>query len=1561
MLILIKKGENMRGLKNLKRNCCHRIFALVLSLALVLSNTTAFASETDAEPLTQTETQTEETESSAFVEAAESEETAEAEKTETTETETKTELNTEAVAESKEETTSAETKTEEEIQTETETETELETETETETEEEENAVSVSSFSSVNGWNESIYAEIAGVSDADVKAVSYSGTISGSLTGDDLEYLVRDNGNDGVRIDIPGLKAGTYTLTVEVGSSKLEAKNITVYKYDRSGYAHFNYTNGVGAYNDDGTLKDNAVVLYVTDENKNTVELTVGNTTVTGIGNILNSVGENAGNSNQGIIKKLAEAGTPLVVRFIGTVSESGLYKPGTFDASNKGLIDGLTIYASAGNGGSADDNGHMARMRSGKDITLEGIGYDAVIDGWGFHFMAESSAASYGKSFEVRNLTFINTPEDAIGMEGVQESKNASSSLTASVERCWIHNNEFYCPQISNPAESDKSEGDGSVDFKRGQYFTCSYNYFEGCHKTNLVGSADYSLQYNLTYHHNYWYMCKARGPLTRRANVHMYNNVVDMQTDYAQNTRADAYIFSEYNLFYACKNPQSVEGGAIKSYNDSIASIFQNNGSTATVVTNKTDKVENNCQFISKGIDYSEFDTNSSLSYIPNNNYELQTDFTDLRKVIVSQAGVQERNPKLASEVTSNDYSVIERSGAQIQTFTSLPQELTPGKISKTTYAFTVETTFNLEVEYSSTVVGVLVNEAGENLLEGNGSVIQLPAGTYMLQAVTFQPGNYLNGTKASFKDMTISSLNITAYDPNAHYHVWELDTDKSTAATCTEEGKNVYKCVADGECDGSEKTETVAALGHSYGSWVVEKEATDTEAGQRYRVCTVCNDKQAEEIPIGEGSGNTGGNTGGSTAAGDYVLYFTGKTNNGNTDFFTTSNVSYSDAKGSATVNGTEYSVCVKMESKTAITFDCNEGASLFMAFGSAETGKGIKVDGNSYITDSNATVTVSDLSTGTHTITKDDTINLFYVSVTNAKAEEIYYLLTFDYNYDGAPDEKEIEAVSGASYADMSALTPSGFTRSGYTLKGLYYDADCTKEVTYPYTVSGDAAFFAAWEENKSSSDDNEPDNGEDNKGDDDNSGDDNDDSNSRGIQIVFAKTSDGKQKTYSYTGAKVIPEFEIRDYDIDSKNGKLLSQGVDYTIKYTNNTNPTETANVSVTGKGNYTGKNLEGYFTIVKKEADASLNLESLKGAKLGTIAAQKYHFGNEIYPASLTLTLKGGSAVTYKYSEEKGTYITDDTAKSAIPAVVAFSNNVNKGTATILLTGTNDTKIKKTFKITAVDFEEGKVSIKQKSDSGETTDTLTSTYAVKGAVPENLSVTYKNGDKDIMLKEGTDYTVKYSANKKAGTTGKLIITGKGNYAKKLTKVYTIGKLDLSAVTVSTVTAYDGIKAGKVMATVLDGKGNALKASQYQLKVYKDAEGTMSYSPSDKLTAGAAIYVEASAKDNNNLEAASTTPKAAFTVGKNIAKATVKDANTGKSFTKTYTGKPITIAKGELEVKLKDVAEPLVLGTDYEIEYSNNINKGTAIAYIKGIGKYSGTKTVKFKITAKKIK
>ncbi len=507
-----------------------------------------------------------------------------------------------------------------------------------------------------GWNEMMYMTISGASDADVTSVSYSGPTNGKLTGADFEYLVRDV-DKGVRVDITGLKPGTYSLTMETTKGSITRSGIVVGAQDRSGYAHYNYTAGVGAYNDDGTLKSNAIVLYVTEDNKDTVSVTSKDgTTVKGIGHILNSAGMDNGtgktanggapNNNNGIIAKLAADGTPLVVRIIGNVTAP----------------DGVTVFDSVDNGGSVGDNGYMARMKSGKDITIEGIGTDACVNGWGFHFMAESSKPDFGKSFEVRNVSFRNVPEDCVGMEGVQEG----STLTASVERCWIHNCEFYVPKIANPAESDKAEGDGACDFKRGQYFTNSYCYYEGYHKTNLVGASDSNVQYHLTYHHNYWKNCESRGPLARQANIHMYNNVFDGQSSYCMNPRANAYIFSEYNVFNDSKNPMQVKLGAVKSYMDEFTNV--KGSQDGTIVTDKSTKVDTANK-------YANFDTDDSICYIPSGNYKLDTAnspdlFTNLKEIFEKDGGCMDETSISGS--TGSDITVTTTTTTTTETTTT-------------------------------------------------------------------------------------------------------------------------------------------------------------------------------------------------------------------------------------------------------------------------------------------------------------------------------------------------------------------------------------------------------------------------------------------------------------------------------------------------------------------------------------------------------------------------------------------------------------------------------------------------------------------------------------------------------------------------------------------------------------------------------------------------------------------------------------------------------------------------------------------------------------------------
>ena len=510
-----------------------------------------------------------------------------------------------------------------------------------------------------------------------------------------EELVRATDDQTARVDIVGLKGGAeYDFKITTSANdKLTVNGMRVNSYDRSGYAHFNYDKGVGAYNDDGTLKDNALVIYVTEENKDTVMKEVceqnsdvpmfkipyctqsgvvgknWNKNADGIGWWLNNnqyTSSNAASSknkapsntydaNNGGKLAFKAVDRPIVIRFIGTVTTP----------------EGCTAYNTTAEGGGVGDNGHMARLKNLKNITLEGIGSDAEIKGWGFHFVAgtdavEVNGVKQGTSFEVRNLKFNEYPEDAIGMEG-QQSDN---TITAGVERCWIHNNTFLPGRCDSPAESDKKEGDGSCDFKRGQYFTCSYNWFEYCHKTNLIGSSDSSLQYNMTYHHNVWWQCGSRIPLTRQANVHFYNNYVygdftesstpythiaKPSLSYVHSLRASCYLFSEANYYDGMKQiTDGKSGGAGKAWNNMYYSCFGTN--TLVAATSREQKVSNSCKYGST--DYSAFDTNSSQFYYDSVNKKSNcylTDAATARAECLKFSGVQKRTYDINTSMVSS------------------------------------------------------------------------------------------------------------------------------------------------------------------------------------------------------------------------------------------------------------------------------------------------------------------------------------------------------------------------------------------------------------------------------------------------------------------------------------------------------------------------------------------------------------------------------------------------------------------------------------------------------------------------------------------------------------------------------------------------------------------------------------------------------------------------------------------------------------------------------------------------------------------------------------------
>ena len=807
-----------------------------------------------------------------------------------------------------------------------------------------NTFAATSFSTAGGWFETLYAEWSG-NKSNVTGVSYSGTASGSLTGDDLSYLVRQDGSN-VRVDIPGLKAGTYNLTVTTKSGNITKDNIKVYEYDRSGYAHYDAhkegVTGIGAYNDDGTLKSNAVVVYVTEENKNTVQLPgyTGSQYPAGIGNILNYKSADANGVTGGgkidIVKQLREEGIPLDVRFLGTIRGGDSNTSNNPPAEN---IKGLTGYNTPTNGGTKGDNGMMIRVYKSSNVTFEGIGDDATLDGWGIQVISQTGFVSQGLEF--RNLNFTNTPEDAIGLEGTAslssspQSKDWLNSSCTPIKFSWVHNNTFHQGFCKNPAESDKAEGDGSCDWKRGYGYTMAYNHYINNHKTNLVGSSSQSIQYDASFHHNWYEGVMSRQPLARQANIHIYNTYFDGATSYAISPRAHAYIFSEGNYFGACKNPvdSAKEGSAtVKSYNDSFAGC--NGTNAAQQVTNKTDKVSD-----SSGNPYAGFETGSDMyGYTATSPIQAKADCLNLAGVMKTASEINmeptpepivSENPnaltlpyelnctdptnanywaKKISDTSLTANTKYNMGGALVTPIAKISNTATNMKIRDNGVIFKVNTGANVTITAgASSAYGIELYDAyGELKLAVAGgktaTVSNIPAGVYVIKSGNTQKDGYLD------------DLKVVAYDPNAPT-VTEATTETTTKANTGDDGT----------------TET-------------------TTSG------TVVDDGYVWHDDGVDASGNN-------VAAANSNIF----------------NINGNDTTNKYTYNGVTYNSGIKMESSTNITVNAPADGALKLVL-SAAGSRTIKIDGEEQdVVDG---LNVFDLTAGTHTITKGTANVYLYV---------------------------------------------------------------------------------------------------------------------------------------------------------------------------------------------------------------------------------------------------------------------------------------------------------------------------------------------------------------------------------------------------------------------------------------------------------------------------------------------------------------------------------------------------------------------------------------------------
>lgn len=451
-----------------------------------------------------------------------------------------------------------------------------------------------------GWLESVYAKWEPLEGASTYRVYIKGGKYSDYTRIDRE-LVRNYGTYG-RADMVGLPAGVYSMKVvpvisgsEDETKASEAKEMSVKAYDRSGFAHFN-NSGVGAYKDNGELKDDARVIYVTAETAKTVKCLVKQSNKDGEGTEFTGLQAIINAYQKGVETR------PLAVRLIGTIKDTDM---DAFGSSAEGLqIKGKN---------------NTIPM----NITIEGIGDDATT--WGFGFLLRNAV-----SVELRNFANMLCMDDCV-------------SIDTDNKYCWIHHLDLFYGKTGG--DSDQAKGDGTVDVKGdSQYITIAYNRFHDSGKSSLCGMKSETGPNYIDYHHNWFDHSDSRHPRVRTMTVHVWNNYYDGCAKYGVGATTSSSVFVERNFFRHTLAPMmsskqgtdangdgtfsGEDGGIIKSYGNLYAekgtaakyNVITHTASATSFdcyeASSRDEKVPATFKALQGGGTYNNFDTDPAQMY---------------------------------------------------------------------------------------------------------------------------------------------------------------------------------------------------------------------------------------------------------------------------------------------------------------------------------------------------------------------------------------------------------------------------------------------------------------------------------------------------------------------------------------------------------------------------------------------------------------------------------------------------------------------------------------------------------------------------------------------------------------------------------------------------------------------------------------------------------------------------------------------------------------------------------------------------------------------------------
>ncbi|MFR3729290.1 polysaccharide lyase family 1 protein [Lacrimispora sp.] len=510
-----------------------------------------------------------------------------------------------------------------------------------------------------GWSESAYIKWKPVDNA----VSYNVYVKPASAGDSSytqidDMLIREYPSYW-RADAVGLTAGQYIMKVEAilsnGSKESAASDaLFVSAHDRTGFAFSSdstFGSGSGAYEENGTLKDGAQVIYITPDTAKTVTLDV----------IVNKSGKLQTATGIGEILSLRQKGydeTPLAIRFIGQTSKNDM--SGQLNSNGYLQVKGKSSYAEM-------------------NMTLEGIGEDATAYGWGI------LVRNCG-NVEIRNLGIMLFPDDGISLD----TNNCN---------VWIHNNDIFYGTAGSDA--DQAKGDGSADIKKSStYVTFSYNHFWDSGKSSLCGLSE-TKDFFVTYHHNWFDHSDSRHPRIRLGSIHIYNNYYDGNAKYGVGITSGGSAFVESNYFRSCKYPMmsslqgtdalgkgtfsGEDGGIIKAFDNKIENaaslIYANsdNGTTdgdptsfdAYLASKRNETVPGSYKTLSGNTVYNNFDTLKDIGVSASD----VDDVDAVVQVVTSRSGRMNKGDftwEFDNSVDDTSYSVNSALMAKIKSYKS-------------------------------------------------------------------------------------------------------------------------------------------------------------------------------------------------------------------------------------------------------------------------------------------------------------------------------------------------------------------------------------------------------------------------------------------------------------------------------------------------------------------------------------------------------------------------------------------------------------------------------------------------------------------------------------------------------------------------------------------------------------------------------------------------------------------------------------------------------------------------------------------------------------------------